>query len=75
MSSKLESPAEPRYLNEKQAAQYLTISPRTLQEYRLKGGGPRFVKVGRRKLAYDIHDLIAYMDANKRCSTSDNRGA
>ena len=34
-------------LNENQAAELLGFSVRTLQSWRMQGGGPRYVKVGR----------------------------
>ncbi len=37
------------------------------------GGGPAFVKLGAR-VSYDPADLDAWVEANKRRSTSDQRG-
>ena len=34
-------------LNENQAAEFLGVSARTLQAWRVRGGGPRYVKIGR----------------------------
>lgn len=34
-------------LTEKQAAEILNVSHRTLQAWRVRGGGPRFVKMGK----------------------------
>ncbi|WOF44948.1 helix-turn-helix domain-containing protein [Sphingopyxis indica] len=60
----------PVYLNNKEAAAFLRLSPRTLEKQRVVGGGPPFKKFGRRVL-YDQHDLQEW--ANKRTfdSTSD----
>lgn len=38
------------YLTQKQAADLLHISVRTLERMRLEGNGPRFLKAGRRVL-------------------------
>jgi hypothetical protein len=34
-------------LNENQAAEFLGVSVRTLQAWRVRGGGPRYCKIGR----------------------------
>lgn len=58
------------YYPTKQAAQYLGLSRRTLEGFRCRGGGPAFVKAGRRCL-YRLEDLDAWALANRRTSTSD----
>jgi hypothetical protein len=47
-------------LNEQQAAQRLNVAVKTLQKWRVVGGGPRFVKLGRcvRYSASDLEDFI-----------------
>lgn len=55
------------------AARYLfgdSGSPRTLETWRVRGGGPRFLKVGRR-VAYRRRDLDAWLAERERASTSD----
>jgi hypothetical protein len=52
------------------AAQFLCVSPRTLERYRVTGGGPAFVKIGKR-VAYNQGDLEAYTSTNKFRSTSE----
>ena len=43
------TPAQPqRYLTNDEAADYLRLSPRTLEKQRVIGGGPKFRKFGRR---------------------------
>ena len=39
---------ERRYLSNEEAADFLKLSPRTLEKQRVVGGGPRFRKFGRR---------------------------
>ncbi|HCL2614070.1 TPA: helix-turn-helix domain-containing protein, partial [Pseudomonas aeruginosa C40A] len=45
-----------RYLTNDEAAEYLRLSPRTLEKQRVIGGGPRFRKFGRRVM-YAVADL------------------
>ena len=42
----------------------------TLATWRCRGGGPRFVKLGRRVL-YRLADLEAWVDQNSRANTSE----
>jgi hypothetical protein len=48
-----------RYLTNDEAADYLRLSPRTLEKQRVIGGGPRFRKFGRRVM-YAVADLDAW---------------
>lgn len=48
------------YLNAKEAARYLGLSPITLHNRRRTGTGPRFVRVGR-SIRYHIRDLVAFL--------------
>jgi excisionase family DNA binding protein len=50
-------------VTEVQAAKFLNISIRTLQAWRIKLAGPRFVRVGR-AIRYRRSDLIAWIEAN-----------
>ena len=58
------------YLTNDQAAQLLSLSPRTLEKFRVIGGGPRFRKFGRR-VVYALQDLQSWADARAHESTSD----
>ena len=62
-----------RKLSPPEAAEYLGISASTLSKRRVFGGGPIFLKQGRR-VVYDVRDLEAYLANCRRDSTSD-RGA
>jgi excisionase family DNA binding protein len=50
-------------VTEVQAAELLHISIRTLQAWRIKLTGPRFVRVGR-AIRYRRSDLTAWIEAN-----------
>lgn len=52
------------------AATYLGLSVSTLNKLRVFGGGPVFLKLGRR-VAYDPADLDAWLATKRRRSTSD----
>jgi excisionase family DNA binding protein len=55
--------AHERFLTTKEAARLLgDLSHRTLEEWRLKGFGPPFIKAGRRVL-YKLSALMAWLDA------------
>ncbi len=62
-----------RLLRTYAAADYLGLSKSTLEKLRVTGGGPIFASLGR-AVVYDVADLDAWVVANKRRSTSDNRG-
>jgi predicted DNA-binding transcriptional regulator AlpA len=53
------------------AAEYLALSPATLETLRCRGGGPPFVKLGRR-VVYRREDLDAWLRQRIRRSTSDS---
>lgn len=60
----------PRYLTNDEAADYLRLSPRTLEKQRVIGGGPRFRKFGRRVM-YAAADLDAWAAERSFETTSD----
>jgi predicted DNA-binding transcriptional regulator AlpA len=60
----------PTLLSQRQAAAFLCLSERTLERWRVSGTGPAFVKLGRR-VAYREIDLIEWINARVRQSTSD----
>jgi excisionase family DNA binding protein len=49
-------------LNIEQAAEILSVSKRSLYEWRMRGKGPQAVKIGR-ELRYRRTDVDAYLDA------------
>lgn len=62
---------EDRLLSESQAAKHLAVSPRTLRNWRTRGGGPKFVKVSARCIRYRVKDLADWTERRTRRSTSD----
>ena len=56
-----------------QAADWLGLSPRTLERYRVTGEGPKFRKIGR-WVRYTEADLEAWLEGCTRSSTSDDGG-
>jgi hypothetical protein len=65
------TPAQPqRYLTNDEAADYLRLSPRTLEKQRVIGNGPKFRKFGRRVM-YAVADLDAWADQRSYETTSD----
>jgi len=63
-------------LNTDQAAGHLGVAPITLRKWRIYGGGPRFVRVGR-SVRYRPSALEAYIAGREFDSTSqaDTMGA
>ncbi|WP_423196667.1 Helix-turn-helix domain-containing protein [Cupriavidus sp. H19C3] len=59
-----------RYLTNDEAADYLRLSPRTLEKQRVFGSGPKFRKFGRRVM-YAVADLDAWAAEHSFDSTSD----
>ena len=59
-----------RYLTNDEAAEYLRLSPRTLEKQRVIGGGPRFRKFGRRVM-YAVADLDTWAADRSFETTSD----
>ncbi len=57
-------------LTEKEAAKLICYTQRALQNWRLRGGGPRYVKVSARSIRYQRRDVIEWIEARKRSYTS-----
>ena len=56
-------------LDTSQAAEFLGVSVSTLNKLRVSGGGPPYLKLGRR-VVYDPADLEAWSASRRRTSTS-----
>ena len=68
--SKVESARGQEFLDTREAASFLNVSPRTLPGWRSNGGGPRFVKLGR-VVRYRLADLLDFAEQGERSSTAD----
>ena len=71
MSHSLE--ISPRMLDTKAAAEYLDLSPNTLNRWRWSGDGPIFIKLGN-AVRYRIADLDAFIARGVREHTSAKAG-
>lgn len=58
-------------VTEKEAARFLGYSVRALQNWRLRGGGPQYVKVSSRSVRYRRRDLHKWTDERIRRNTSE----
>jgi len=61
---------EDTFLSTGQVARLLDLSPRTLEKWRVTGGGPTYVKLGRR-VVYRLSDLELWAALQSRRSTRD----
>lgn len=68
-NTKLRDPDQ--LLDEAGAAKHLAVSPRTLRNWRTRGGGPKFVKISDRCIRYRLRDLLEWLEKRTRRSTSD----
>jgi hypothetical protein len=57
-------------LNENQTAEFLGLSARTLQAWRVRGVGPRYCKIGR-AVRYQRRELVAFQHAHTVSSTTE----
>ncbi|MFN3859650.1 MAG: helix-turn-helix transcriptional regulator [Caulobacter sp.] len=64
-------PATAHRLPVQAAAEHLGLSVSTLNKLRVFGGGPVFLKLGRR-VVYDLADLDRWLETKRRRSTSDD---
>ena len=60
----------PRFLRTKEAAEFLSLSARTLEKHRTYGTGPAYRKLGGR-VVYAVDDLQAWVTRGEKTSTSD----
>lgn len=57
-----------RLLTEKEAAEILNVSIKTMQFWRLVGNGPPFTKLGR-LVRYELKELQNFIQQNRRKNT------
>ena len=67
------SAVPPRFLRTKEAAEFLSLSARTLEKHRTYGTGPRYRKIGGRVI-YALSDLEAWAEQATQTSTTDPDG-
>ncbi len=60
-----------RLIDEKEAAQILCYSTRALQNWRHRGGGPKFIRVSQRSVRYAYSDVMAWIDQRRVANTSE----
>lgn len=53
-----------RFIGEREAADFLGHSVRCLQNWRLRGGGPPYIKISGRSIRYRRQDIVAWGDAH-----------
>ena len=53
------------------AAEFLSVSPRTLATWRYRGGGPKFIPLSARCVRYRLSDLEAFANARVRENTAE----
>jgi hypothetical protein len=58
-------------LDTKGAAAFVKVSDRTLEGFRVRGGGPLFLNPSPKIVRYLKSDLIAWLKDHRRVSTSD----
>ena len=61
-------------LTEKTAAGILCYSQRALQNWRVRGGGPDYIKVNGNSVRYQMRDLTKWIEDRKRGNTSQQFG-
>ena len=59
-----------RLLTTSEAADHLGTSRRTLEDWRLRGGGPVYRKLGKRMVRYDPADLAVFIAEGARTNTA-----
>lgn len=60
-----------RLITEEKAAEYLGVTRRALQAWRLSGKGPQFVKISQRCVRYRLREINIWAEQKLRSSTSE----
>ncbi len=55
-----------------EVAEYLGCTTAHLAQLRFVGKGPRYLTVTPRKIRYDLEDLAAYVESQKRMQTNES---
>ncbi|HVR73907.1 MAG TPA: helix-turn-helix domain-containing protein [Planctomycetota bacterium] len=59
-----------RHLRGPEAAEYLGVSTRTLEDWRIRGGGPPFIRISCKCVRYRLIDLDEWSRQRLATSTS-----
>lgn len=62
-------PFEHELMTEREAAQWLNISPRTLQAWRRLGRGPNFRKVAGTLIRYSRRELVLWLNRTAKADS------
>jgi len=62
-------------ITEADAAEFLSFAPRTLANWRFRGGGPKFVRFRARTVRYRRKDLVAWLEDRLVSNTSERPDA
>jgi excisionase family DNA binding protein len=62
-----------KLMSTQEAADYLGRKPVTLQGWRMKGGGPAYIKSGHRTIQYRKEDLDAWIEQRTFGSTAEEK--
>ena len=65
----------PEFLVQREVAALLRASERTLERWRLEGVGPKWRRIGRKKVIYAREDVMAYADSRTFTSTAEANAA
>jgi predicted DNA-binding transcriptional regulator AlpA len=58
-------------LTEGRAAALLSVTRRTLQAWRMRGTGPRYVRISSRCVRYSYNELVTWIESRSRSSTAE----
>jgi phage terminase Nu1 subunit (DNA packaging protein) len=59
-----------KHLTTAELSEIIAVSARTLERWRVRGGGPPFTKVGPRNVRYDLHLVRAWLRENTQSVTA-----
>ena len=63
-----------RLMTETEAAPFLGVTRRALQQWRLNGKGPKYVKISQRCIRYRRIELIKWSEERLQSNTSERMG-
>ncbi|PLU02965.1 helix-turn-helix transcriptional regulator [Sinorhizobium medicae] len=62
----------PQRLRTRDAAKYVGLAKSTLDKFRIEGGGPVYLKLGK-AVVYEVADLDAWCAASRRAHTAQRK--